>query len=138
VKFCPDARTGGARMRAFNPSLEEHGFQSTHTIVEIVNDDMPFLVESVAIEVNRHGLTLHLIVHPVIAVLRALPLACCGASPPIPSARQRANRSSMSRSTASRMPVSGNASRPTATALYPPASGLSPRLSEADACRCRR
>ena len=58
-------------MRAFNPSLEEHGFQSTHTIVEIVNDDMPFLVESVTIEVNRHGLTLHLIVHPVIAVLRA-------------------------------------------------------------------
>ena len=71
MEFRPDARTKGARVRAFNPSLEEHGFQSTHTIVEIVNDDMPFLVESVTIEVNRHGLTLHLIVHPVIAVLRA-------------------------------------------------------------------
>jgi NAD-specific glutamate dehydrogenase len=56
---------------AFNPSLEERGFQSTHTIVEIVNDDMPFLVDSVTTEVNRHGLTLHLIVHPVIAVLGA-------------------------------------------------------------------
>ncbi len=60
-----------APVRAFNPSLEEHGFQSSHTIVEIVNDDMPFLVDSVTMEVNRSGLTLHLIVHPVIAVLRA-------------------------------------------------------------------
>jgi glutamate dehydrogenase len=46
------------------------GWQSTHTIIEIVNDDMPFLVDSVTMEVNRQGLTLHLIVHPIIAVLR--------------------------------------------------------------------
>ena len=52
-------------MRVFNPTIEEHGWQSTHTIVEIVNDDMPFLVDSVTMEVNRHGLTLHLIVHPI-------------------------------------------------------------------------
>ena len=31
---------------------------------------MPFLVDSVTMEVNRHGLTLHLIVHPIVAVLR--------------------------------------------------------------------
>ena len=62
---------GQARVRAFNPSIEEHGWQSTHTIVEIVNDDMPFLVDSVTMEVNRHGLTLHLIVHPIIDVVRA-------------------------------------------------------------------
>ena len=29
---------------------------------------MPFLVDSVTMEVNRHGLTLHLIIHPIIAV----------------------------------------------------------------------
>ncbi|MGQ0652199.1 MAG: NAD-glutamate dehydrogenase, partial [Betaproteobacteria bacterium] len=57
---------GSARVRAFNPGVPEHGWQSTHTIVEIVNDDMPFLVDTVTMEVNRHGLTLHLIVHPVI------------------------------------------------------------------------
>src|SRR5438034_3233692 len=61
---------GRARVRVFNPSIEEHGWQSTHTIIEIVNDDMPFLVDSVAMEVNRHGLTLHLIMHPIIAVRR--------------------------------------------------------------------
>src|SRR5215467_5627877 len=62
---------GHARVRVFNPTIEEHGWQSTHTVIEIVNDDMPFLVDSVTMEVNRHGLTLHLIMHPIIAVERA-------------------------------------------------------------------
>ena len=62
---------GSVRLRVFNPSIEEHGWQSTHTIIEIANDDMPFLVDSVTMEVNRHGLTLHLIMHPIIAVKRS-------------------------------------------------------------------
>jgi len=68
--FARKRESGRARVRVFNPSIEEHGWQSTHTIVEIVNDDMPFLVDSVTMEVNRHGLTLHLIIHPIVAVLR--------------------------------------------------------------------
>ncbi len=64
------ASRGSARVRVFNPTVEEHGWQSTHTIVEIVNDDMPFLVDSVTMEVNRHGLTLHLIIHPLVTVQR--------------------------------------------------------------------
>src|SRR5262245_48624649 len=62
---------GHARVRVFNPTIEEHGWHSTHTIIEIVNDDMPFLVDSVTMEVNRQGLTLHLIVHPIVTVRRA-------------------------------------------------------------------
>src|SRR5215510_14777065 len=58
------------KLRVFNPRVEDHGWQSTHTIIEIVNDDMPFLVDSAAMEVNRHGLTLHLIVHPIIRANR--------------------------------------------------------------------
>jgi glutamate dehydrogenase len=61
---------GRARVRVLNPTIDEHGWQSTHTVVEIVNDDMPFLVDSVTMEVNRHGLTLHLILHPIMAVNR--------------------------------------------------------------------
>jgi len=60
-----------ARVRVFNPTIAEHGWQSTHTVIEIVNDDMPFLVDSVTMEVNRNGLTLHLIIHPLVAVTRA-------------------------------------------------------------------
>jgi len=61
---------GGTRLRVYNPKLEEHGWESTHTVVEIVNDDMPFLVDSITLEVNRQGLTLHLIIHPVMRVVR--------------------------------------------------------------------
>lgn len=48
-----------------NPQLEEHGWTSPHSIVEVINDDMPFLVDSVTMEVNRQGFTLHLLIHPV-------------------------------------------------------------------------
>ncbi len=67
------ARTfaGGApKLRVYNPRADEHGWQSTHTVIEIVNDDMPFLVDSIAMEVNRQGLTMHLIVHPVMKIRR--------------------------------------------------------------------
>src|SRR5207248_8156946 len=30
-----------------------------------------FLVDSVAMEINRHGLTMHLVIHPIVAVARA-------------------------------------------------------------------
>jgi glutamate dehydrogenase len=69
--FARRREPGKLRVRAFNPTVAEHGWQSTHTIIEIVNDDMPFLVDTVTMEVNRHGLTLHLIIHPVVAVKRA-------------------------------------------------------------------
>ncbi len=68
--FARRREPGQIKVRAFNPTLAEHGWQSTHTIVEIVNDDMPFLVDSVTMEVNRHGLTLHLIIHPILGVQR--------------------------------------------------------------------
>ncbi len=68
--FARKREPGRPKVRVFNPTIEEHGWQSTHTIIEIVNDDMPFLVDSVTMEVNRHGLTLHLIIHPVLAVVR--------------------------------------------------------------------
>ncbi len=61
---------GTPKVRVYNPRLEEHGWQSTHTVIEIVNDDMPFLVDSITMEVNRQGLTLHLIIHPVMKMRR--------------------------------------------------------------------
>ncbi len=61
---------GAARVRVFNPKLEEHGWQSTHTAVQIVSGDMPFLVDSTTMAINRLGLALHLVVHPVLRVMR--------------------------------------------------------------------
>ncbi|MBL0206714.1 MAG: NAD-glutamate dehydrogenase [Propionivibrio sp.] len=56
---------GRPKLRVYNPQLEEHGWTSPHSIVEVINDDMPFLVDSVTMEVNRQGFTLHLLIHPV-------------------------------------------------------------------------
>ncbi len=47
----------------YNPQFEEHGWSSTHTVVEIAHDDMPFLVDSLSMEINRLGYTIHLIFH---------------------------------------------------------------------------
>ena len=61
---------GEPKLRVYNPQLEQHGWQSTHTIVEIVTDDMPFLVDSVRMVLNGRGLTSHLVVHPVMRIHR--------------------------------------------------------------------
>ena len=64
-------RTPGVpKIRVYNPQIEQHGWQSTHTIVEIVTDDMPFLIDSVRMVLNRRGYTSHLVIHPVMRFLR--------------------------------------------------------------------
>ena len=59
------------RVRVFNPSLEEDGFISDHSVIQIVQEDMPFLVDSVTMAVNASRRTAHWIVHPLLSVNRA-------------------------------------------------------------------
>jgi glutamate dehydrogenase len=61
---------GAPKIRVFNPTPSEHGWRSTHTVVEVANDDMPFLVDSVTAELNRQDLTVHLVIHPVLKLRR--------------------------------------------------------------------
>jgi len=61
---------GAAKLRVYNPRLDAHGWQSTHTVIEIVSEDMPFLVDSASMEIHRLGLALHLVIHPVIRAVR--------------------------------------------------------------------
>jgi len=70
LEFAREFAAGQPKIRAYNPLAARDGWHSTHTVVEIVNDDMPFLVDSVTMEVNRQGLTLHLVVHPVLRTVR--------------------------------------------------------------------
>src|SRR5712672_2745012 len=46
-RFADRRRPGQAKIRVHNPYPLADGWSSPHTIVEIVNDDMPFLVDSV-------------------------------------------------------------------------------------------
>ena len=57
-------------VRIYNPRVDEHGWQSPHTVAVIVHRDMPFLVDSVRMEVNARGFITHLMVHPVMRIRR--------------------------------------------------------------------
>ena len=63
---------GTARVRVFTPTVDEHGWASGHTVVEVVTDDMPFLVDSVAAELGQEGRSIHLVVHPQLSVVRTI------------------------------------------------------------------
>jgi glutamate dehydrogenase len=54
---------GESKVRVFNPTIETDGWQSTHTIIEISHDDIPFLVDSTRMEINKHDLQIHFIIH---------------------------------------------------------------------------
>src|SRR5262245_3796874 len=57
-------------VRVFNPDAARDGFASSHTVIMVVTDDMPFLVDSLGIVSTRHGLAVHLLAHPVFSVVR--------------------------------------------------------------------
>lgn len=54
---------GKPNIRIYNPHFEPHGWQSTHTIIEISCDDMPFLVDSLQMEIIRKGFKVHFMIH---------------------------------------------------------------------------
>ncbi len=61
---------GEPQVRVYNPDVERDGWHSPYTVIEIVSDDMPFIVDSVTMELSRQGYAIELIVHPVMRVLR--------------------------------------------------------------------
>ncbi|MGV1008152.1 MAG: NAD-glutamate dehydrogenase [Dermatophilaceae bacterium] len=65
-----DRPVGTANVVAFNPTVESQGWSSGHTVVQIVTDDMPFLVDSVTMAIQRSNRAIHLIVHPLFYVRR--------------------------------------------------------------------
>jgi glutamate dehydrogenase len=69
-RFAERRRPGHAKIRIYNPDPTTDGWSSPHSIVEIVNDDMPFLVDSVGLAINAGGRTVHLVIHPILSVMR--------------------------------------------------------------------
>jgi glutamate dehydrogenase len=64
---------GVAHVRAFTPSVAEHGWSAGgHTVVEVVTDDMPFLVDSVTMELHAQSRSVHLVIHPQLLVRRTV------------------------------------------------------------------
>ncbi len=54
---------GEAKIRIFNPEKATDGWASTHTAIQISHDDIPFLVDSTRMVINRFDDQIHFIVH---------------------------------------------------------------------------
>ncbi|MFG1805821.1 NAD-glutamate dehydrogenase [Streptomyces sp. NPDC049040] len=61
---------GTANVRVHTPTVEENGWQCSHTVVEVVTDDMPFLVDSVTNALTQANRAIHVVVHPQFTVRR--------------------------------------------------------------------
>ena len=61
---------GTANVNVFTPTIEEQGWSCDHTVIDIVTDDMPFIVDSVTVELARQERVVHLVIHPQLVVRR--------------------------------------------------------------------
>ncbi len=68
----PPPGPGEATVKRLQPGRRNgDGWRSPYTTIEIVSDDMPFIVDSVTMELSRQGYGIELIVHPVMRVVRS-------------------------------------------------------------------
>jgi len=61
---------GRPALRLFNPTTAEDGWSSESTVIQVVTDDMPYLVDSVVAELSRGGVQVQRVVHPIVMVTR--------------------------------------------------------------------
>jgi glutamate dehydrogenase len=69
-RLAMERSTGNAVVRVFTPASETDGWSAARSLVQIVTDDMPFLVTSVTAELTRQGRAIHFVVHPQLQVRR--------------------------------------------------------------------
>ncbi len=61
-------RSGGAAISIYTTQLDKNRPGAGHTVIDLVNDDMAFLVDSVAAEIRRHRKLIRLLLHPIMQV----------------------------------------------------------------------
>ncbi|HWV14290.1 MAG TPA: NAD-glutamate dehydrogenase [Cellvibrio sp.] len=59
-----------ARVYLFNPKLDTDGWTCPHTVLVVLQKDMPFLVDSIRIELNRRNIGIHTIKSTVLNLQR--------------------------------------------------------------------
>jgi glutamate dehydrogenase len=57
-------------VRPINPTADVEGWTTPATVLQVVTDDMPYLVESVSAELVRSGVQVQRVVHPIVVVRR--------------------------------------------------------------------
>ncbi len=68
--FVQERAAGVLKLRVYNPTKEIDGWQSRHTVVAMLNDDMPFIIDSTAAYLAAQQLTIHRLIHPVLGIAR--------------------------------------------------------------------
>ncbi|MBA2558590.1 MAG: NAD-glutamate dehydrogenase, partial [Propionibacteriales bacterium] len=62
---------GTAAVHVFTPSVDDNEWSAAgHTVVEVVTDDMPFLVDSVTMALTADDRAIHVVTHPQVLVQR--------------------------------------------------------------------
>ncbi len=62
---------GTSQVRVHTPGISEQGWSAHgHSVVEVVTDDMPFLVDSLTMELDRQQRDAHVVIHPQFDVVR--------------------------------------------------------------------
>ena len=51
------------KIEVFNPTLEHHGWQTPHTVIQIVISDMPFLIDTIKMQIDKLGYSLHYLIN---------------------------------------------------------------------------
>ena len=69
-RLAAQRRSGSAKLRVYNPERAADGWASPYTVVEIVNDDMQFLVDSLTAALNESGREVRLVIHPILVAAR--------------------------------------------------------------------
>ena len=69
-QFIQYRKPGQALVHIYNPEPEEHHWHSTHSVIEILADDMPFLVASLLMALDRQEIQVHNLLHPVVKIQR--------------------------------------------------------------------
>jgi len=64
LDFATQREAGLPKLRLFNPGV------GGHSVLQVVNDDMPFLVDSISMALAEQGIGTHLLVHPVVTLRR--------------------------------------------------------------------
>ncbi|MCW2848677.1 MAG: NAD-glutamate dehydrogenase [Marmoricola sp.] len=71
LRLAAERPQGTASVRVFTPSSAVNGWSAGgHTVVEVVTDDMPFLVDSVSMALSESLHEIHLVIHPQFVVRR--------------------------------------------------------------------
>ncbi|MEO0411574.1 MAG: hypothetical protein AAF221_07030 [Pseudomonadota bacterium] len=63
-------RKNQIKVKVYNPTVGKDGWTSQHSVMQIVTDDRPFLVDSLGAAINSLGYSVHLTVHPILRVQR--------------------------------------------------------------------